>query len=306
MGLKTAVAFLVFNRPDTTAQVFAAIRQAAPETLLVVADGPRPGRSGEAEACAQVRTIVEQIDWPCRVLRNYADVNMGCKGRVSSGLDWVFSEVEEAIILEDDCLPDPSFFPFCEKMLDYYRHDERVMMIGGMNYLLDRSGGDASYFFTRYYAIWGWASWRRAWQKYDIAMKEWPLFRKDKQLREYYADAYMRRHLTRVFDDSFSGRIDTWDNQWFYTCLFNNGLSIVPRVNLITNIGVVGAHASAFAGHIHYPSFPLDTATLVHPAEVCPDVDYERQFFGNYFKPTVAGLYKKIKGALRKRGLLPR
>ena len=127
--MKTPVAFLIFNRPDTTAKVFEAIRQAKPPKLLVVADGPRSDNPSEAEKCQAAREIIEQVDWECEVLTNYSDVNLGCKTRVSSGLDWVFDNVEEAIILEDDCLPHPSFFPFCEKLLDNYRDDKRIMDI---------------------------------------------------------------------------------------------------------------------------------------------------------------------------------
>jgi len=301
MGLKTPVTFLVFNRPDTTEQVFAAIRQAQPETLLVVADGPRPDRVGEADACAMVRAIVEQVDWPCRVLRNYSDVNLGCKGRVSSGLDWAFAEVEETIILEDDCLPHPSFFPFCEKLLEYYRDDERVMMIGGTNYLQDRLPVTESYVFSRYFPIWGWASWRRAWRHYDVTMHEWPRFRKDGQLRGYYADAYMRRFLTSTFDGAHSGRINTWDSQWFFTCLFNNGLSIIPRCNLISNIGTVGAHAGGYSANNFFPVFPSVVDRMVHPAYVSPNQLYDRPFFEEQFKVRPASVVRGLKAALRKR-----
>src|SRR4030067_809654 len=121
MGLKTPVAFLIFNRPDTTESVFREIARAKPEKLLVVADGARPEKAGEAEKCEQARRIISSVDWDCEVLKNYSDVNLGCKRRVSSGLDWVFETVEEAIILEADCLPDPSFFTFCEVLLEKYR-----------------------------------------------------------------------------------------------------------------------------------------------------------------------------------------
>ena len=115
--LNTPVAFLIFNRPHTTQRVFAEIAKARPPKLLVVADGPRNDRPGEAELCAQTRAIIDQVDWDCEVLTHYADKNMGCKKRIASGIDWVFTQVEEAIILEDDCLPEASFFQFCEENL---------------------------------------------------------------------------------------------------------------------------------------------------------------------------------------------
>src|SRR5262245_27851901 len=131
--INTPLAFLVFRRPQTTARVWEAIRQARPKTLLIVADGPRATHTGETELCAQVRAICDRVDWPCEVLRNYAETNLGCRQRVSSGLDWVFQTVEEAIILEDDCLPHPTLFSYCQELLERYRYDERVMLISGAN-----------------------------------------------------------------------------------------------------------------------------------------------------------------------------
>jgi len=294
MGFTTPVAFLVFNRPDTTEQVFASIRQAQPETLLLVADGPRESHPGEVELCATVRGIIEQIDWPCRVLKNFSDVNMGCKERVSSGLDWVFSEVEEAIILEDDCLPHPDFFPFCQEMLVRYRDDERVMMIGGTNYLLDRLDIKESYFFSRYYAIWGWATWRRAWAKYDIAMQGWERFKQEEQIKSYYSQRFMQRHLEYTFDLAHTNRINTWDIQWFYTCLFNNGLSIVSKVNLISNIGLQGAHSSEQSANHFFKTFNLDVDDINHPTYISPNYMYDNQFFSEKLKPNFGDWLKMM------------
>jgi hypothetical protein len=300
-GMKTPVAFLIFNRPDTTEQVFEAIRRARPEMLLVVADGPRADRSGEAAQCAAVRAVIERVDWPCTVLKNYSDVNLGCKQRVASGLDWVFREVEEAIILEDDCLPHPDFFPFCELMLDRYRNDERVMMIGGTNYLLDRLEIPESYCFSRFFAIWGWASWRRAWAIYDITMTDWPRLKAEGQLSSLYLQWFMRRHLTKSFDATHAGRVNTWDTQWFYSCLFNSGLSIVPRRNLISNIGTVGAHSGGYSANNFFPVFPCDLDPLVHPKHVLPLQLYDRPFFSEQFGVRPSSFARSLAGFLRKR-----
>ena len=299
--MKTPVAFMVFNRPNTTEQVFAAIRQARPEILLVIADGPRPGRTGEAKLCAEVRAIIENIDWPCIVHKNYSDVNLGCKGRVSSGLNWVFTEVEEAIILEDDCLPHKDFFPFCEKLLEQYRHDERVTMIGGTNYLVDRLQVPESYVFSRYFPVWGWASWRRAWNQYDLSMHNWPRFRKEGQLRGLYADGCMRRFLTSSFDNTYNGRINTWDIQWFFACLFNNGLSIVPSRNMISNIGTVGAHASGYSANNFFHVFPCDLDKIIHPEYVSQNLLYDKPFFKEQFKISLTSVVRSLKAFLRKR-----
>lgn len=301
MGLKTPVAFLVFNRPDTTAHVFEAIRIARPSKLLVVADGPRHDRPEDAELCAVTRTIIEGVDWPCEVLTNYSDTNMGCKARVSSGLNWVFSQVEEAIILEDDCLPHPSFFRFCQEMLDRYRDDERVMMIGGTNYLLDQLDIAESYCFSRYFSIWGWASWRRAWDKYDINMIGWPGLKEEEALRSFYCQPFMRKHVTKAFDGAYEHRINTWDIQWFYSCLFNNGLMIIPKVNMISNIGTTGAHSSQCSINHFMPVKGIDTKRLLHPEQVHPNFTYDNALFANQFKPCLSTLLRNIQAFIRKK-----
>ena len=235
--LSTPVAFLIFNRPRLTALVFEEIRRARPAKLLVVADGPRPDRPGEAEKCAKTRGIIDGVDWPCEVVTNYSETNLGCKKRVSSGLDWVFGEVEEAVVLEDDCVPHPSFFQFCSQMLEKYRDDERVFHIAGSHFRLRGEKNPSSYYFSRYSFIWGWASWRRAWKHYDVGMKLWPMIRDGNWLRDFLGNDSLARRFTREFEHIYTGKLDTWDYQWGLTCWINSGLSIRPHVNLISNIG---------------------------------------------------------------------
>jgi hypothetical protein len=237
MSCSTPVAFIIFNRPDVTEKVFQAIRQAQPRKLLVIADGPRADRPGEAEKCAAARAIIDQVDWECEVLTNYSDINLGCKYRVSSGIDWVFAEVEEAIILEDDCLPAPSFFQFCQTLLEKYRHDERIMAICGNNFQNSQSRTPYSYYFSKYNHIWGWASWCRAWQHYDVNMKTWPEFL-DSGLMQYVSDGKAEEKFwTENFQQAYKGAADTWDYQWTYACWSQGALSILPDSNLISNIG---------------------------------------------------------------------
>lgn len=277
--LSTPVAFMIFNRPETTARIYEAIRQARPTVLLVVADGPRPDRPGEAEQCAAARAIIDRVDWECQVLTNYAETNLGCGRRISSGITWVFEQVEEAIILEDDCLPHSDFFPFCASLLGRYRDDERVMMIGGTNFL-GQFASPSSYLFSRFFAIWGWATWRRAWQKYDFTLPGWETYKAQRQVGYYYPQRYVVDYITTMFDLIQQQRIDTWDIQWFYTCLFNNGLSIVPHVNLITNIGgAVGTHTIDGLSEPPLPTWPLDATALRHPKQVFADRVYDTALF---------------------------
>ena len=234
-SLSTPIAFFIFNRPDLTEIVFDAIRKAKPKKLLVVADGPRSSK--EEEKCRQARAIIERVNWDCQVLTNFSEVNLGCKHRVSSGLDWVFLEVEEAIILEDDCLPTLSFFYFCQTLLEHYRHEERIFMISGDNFQSGNSRTKYSYYFSKYSHIWGWASWRRAWQHYDVNIKTWPQYKKLNLIRFICKDTCEQKYWINVFDRVFNGAIDTWDYQWLYTCWSKKGLSILPDSNLVSNIG---------------------------------------------------------------------
>lgn len=232
------VVFIVFNRPKTTQLVFDAIAAVQPRKLLLIADGPRLAKEGEIEVCQEVRRIVSAVNWPCEVLTNFAEKNLGCKERVISGLNWAFSIVEEAIILEDDCLPDPSFFPFCAELLERYRGDARFSMIAGTNFVENQLATEYSYFFSQMIHIWGWATWRAAWQRYDRHLRKWPEIKRAGLLSEIFDSSKTARYWTRVFDSMFEGTgPDTWDYQWLYTSLINNSLSIVPCANLVTNIG---------------------------------------------------------------------
>ncbi len=276
--MKTPVALIIFNRPDTTAKVFEAIRQAKPPQLLVVADGARSDRPEEAEKCLAARAIIESVDWECEVLTNYSDVNLGCKQRVSSGLDWVFANVEEAIILEDDCLPDPSFFPFCEELLNYYRHDQRIMVISGDNFQFGNKRTNDSYYFSRYNHCWGWASWRRAWQHYDVEMKLWPKIRDENWLQSIFKESRSINYWREILQATYEGEINTWDYQWTFACWLQNGLTVLPNINLISNIGF-GADSThteqvdnSFANlPVENMSFPLD-----HPQFIIRDTQADR------------------------------
>ena len=271
--LRTPVAFLIFNRPDTTATVFEAIAKARPATLLVVADGPRASRPGEEELCAAARAVIDRVDWPCRVLTNFSNHNLGCRGRVSSGIDWVFSLVEEAIFLEDDCLPDPTFFPFCEQMLDRYRMDPRVMHIGGTNFQGTARVSEESYYFSRHVHVWGWASWRRAWRHYDVDMAAWTWARATGRVSDILSTPLERKAFTPLFDRVSRREIDTWDTQWTVACRAQNGLSIVPSKNLVSNIGFRGdATHTSDAGHpvATMRTFPL-AMPLTHPTYTVAD-----------------------------------
>jgi len=236
--LATPVALILFNRPDLTAQVFAAIRAARPARLFLIADGPRPERPGEADLCAAARAVVAQVDWPCQVACNYAPSNLGCAQRVVTGLDWLFAQVEEAIILEDDVLPDPSFFPYCQELLERYRTTDRVLGIGGYNALGAWPGWEgSSYVVHRLPAISGWATWRRAWRQYDFLLTRYAGVDVRARLAAHLPDAEQVAYRWQLYT-AFTERASiSWDIQLSLICCLVGGLWITPGVNLITNIG---------------------------------------------------------------------
>ncbi len=235
--IKTPIVFIIFKRPDTTEKVFEAIRQAKPPKLFVIADGPRADRPGETENCEAARAIIERVDWECEVLKNYSDTNLGCAKRVSSGIDWVFNNVEEAIILEDDCVPDPTFFPFCEELLEKYKLDTRIMSISGQNVQLGQKRTEFSYYFSRYSHCWGWATWRRAWQYFDFDMKLWQEIKKGNFLDDVLTDKQAVERWTNILQMTNDGRIDSWAYRWTFACWLQSGLSILSNSNLVSNIG---------------------------------------------------------------------
>lgn len=231
------VIFVIFNRPDTTSQVFETIRTARPNKLLVVADGPRADRPEEAEKCGAARAVIEGVDWDCEVHTNYSETNLGCRLRVSSGITWAFELVEKAIIIEDDCIPSASFYPYCADLLDRYENDERVMMISGDNHLFERAETADSYYFSRFAHLWGWATWRRAWAKYDINMTHWPEIRDRGLFDHYFRKTSERFYWESVMQCAYDGGVDTWDFQWVYSIWANSGLCVAPARNLVRNIG---------------------------------------------------------------------
>ncbi|MBD1933099.1 MULTISPECIES: glycosyltransferase family 2 protein [Cyanophyceae] len=242
--MKTPVALLIFKRPETTEKVFEAIRQAKPPKLLVVADGPRADKPGEAEQCAAARAIIDRVDWDCEVLKNYSDVNLGCGLRPATGITWVFEQVEEAIIFEDDCLPHPTFFQFCEELLSKYRDDERVMAIAGTSLVGEWRSPLQSYYFSQFGGNWGWASWRRAWKFFDYNIKLFPQLLEAQFLENYLREPKYYLYWKKLFQEIYeSPDRSCWDYQWLLACWMQNGLRICPEVNLITNIGF-GANAT--------------------------------------------------------------
>ena len=234
--LTTPVALIFFNRPACTEQVMQQIRKARPGRLYLIADAARPHKPGEAVVCTNTRRQVEaMIDWPCTVKKNYAETNIGCRQRIVSGINWLFEQEEEAIILEDDIVPDPTFFPYCSAMLEKYRNDDQVMLVAGFNELNYQPDSGADCFFSKYTPIWGWATWQRAWNTYQPKRLNWKAEREILRRKSYSqqeADLLIHR-LEQVEAE----QLDTWDFHWRAAVLIHDGLCVIPSKNLIRNIG---------------------------------------------------------------------
>lgn len=265
--MKTPVAFIIFRRPDKTQKVFEKIRQVKPPKLFVISDAPRPDKPGEVEKCEQTRAIIDTIDWDCEVYKNYADLNLGSYRRIPSGLDWVFSQVDEAIILEDDCLPEISFFQYCEELLDRYRHDTRIMAISGDNFQFGQQRTEDSYYFSHYTHSWGWATWKRAWQYFDLEMKAWPQVREQKLLDLILGNDRDARYWEWILQLTYESKIKAWDYRWTFAAWLQNGLTILPSVNLISNIGVGEDATHTTSADIPYMNLPTQAMEfpLKHP-----------------------------------------
>lgn len=264
MPCSKPVVFLIFCRPDVTARTLNLIRDAQPNMLLVIADGPR--NEEEAILCRKTRSVIDQVDWECEVRMNYSDINLGCRDRVSSGLHWVFEQVDEAIILEDDCLPNSSFFYYCENLLNYYRHDERVMVISGDNFQDGQQRTKYSYYFSKYNHCWGWATWRRAWRHWDFNPEKWKEFRDSNFLQFICDDPYETKYWTAIFDTLFlKGKPDSWAYVWLFSCWAQGGLTILPNVNLVSNIGF-GVNATHTTEESRFANMPTDyIGKIYHP-----------------------------------------
>jgi hypothetical protein len=268
----TPILFLVFNRPDLTARTFEEIRQAKPKRLFVAADGPREGVEGEDQRCQETRRVATAVDWDCQVKTLFRDCNLGCRDAVHSGIDWYFDHVERGIILEDDCLPDPTFFRYCEDLLDHYHNDERVMSITGQNLQFGRQRGNASYYFSCFAHIWGWASWRRAWQlNFPARYPDYLDAVRDSGVLRGYLGEFAESSWINTLTEVLEGKVNTWDFPWLMTCWAHSGLTATPNVNLVSNIGFDGrgTHTQK-ANHLaEIPRLPIGSIT--HPLCVLRD-----------------------------------
>ena len=280
----TPILYLIFNRPDLCETTFERIREIKPKYLFIAADGPREDVPGEQETCEKTRKLVlNNIDWDCEVKTLFREENLGCKYAVSSAIDWFFENVEMGIILEDDCLANKDFFEFCEFCLDKYRSEGRVMHISGDKF--SDVEIKESLFYSKYIHIWGWATWRRAWRKYDSNIRTFPVEGKQ-VIKKIFPDTIKQRiYWDKIFKGVYSGETNTWDYQWTYSCWKNNGVSVNPAVNLISNIGF-GESATHLAKVNQFSN--LSTSDLkepyIIPAEIKINKKNDKVIAASFFR----------------------
>ena len=306
------ILLIAYKRPDKVARVLESIKKIKPKTLYVACDGADSRNSVDLKAVKLTRKIIkEKIDWDTNLKIKFNKANKGCMKAVSEAISWFFDNVDEGIILEDDCLPHKDFFPFCKELLIKYRFDKRVWCITGDNLQNDKWIGDGSYYFSRYNHCWGWASWKRCWSKYDVQIKDWPNFQKSGLFESLFFHEKELKHWKNTFDSIFYyGKPDTWDYQWTYTCFINSGLTAIPNRNLIENIGFnsEGTHTKkgdSPAKIDNYEKGKSGILPLVHPAYVVRSEDADRYtelmyFSGpNYFSLLyLIKLFKRIMNRL--------
>lgn len=296
--LNTPILFIIFNRPETTRQVFENIRQAQPKQLFVAADGPRVDKIGEKKRCDEARKIATTVDWDCDVQTLFSDENKGCGRGPAEAITWFFEHVEQGIILEDDCLPSQSFFFFCQELLYKYKNEENIFLISGINHLqsFDSAG---SYVFSRYAGIWGWATWKRAWIQYDYSMKSWGNPANRNIVNQHFKKNDTAEYFYNLFERSFKGiDVSWWDYQWLYCRVINNSFGIVPSKNLIKNIGF-GAEATHTFDTESFLS-KLDATDMDWPL-IHPDLNINEAFDLAYYKlfdKQSNSLQQKIKNKL--------
>ncbi len=314
VGIDLPVLLIFFTRPDTFKEVFRKVKEARPSKLFLACDGARADHPEDAQRIEECKKIAEDIDWECEVYKNYSESNMGCGMRPQSAITWAFETVDRLVILEDDCVPHDSFFPYMAELLERYKNDERICMVSGLNHMKEWDCGGYSYCFTKTGAIWGWGTWKRVWDKYDYFVSGIQSEYIQRLLMEQITYKRARKPMIARFLKTAQRlqqgeKISYWDFQFGYLKRTQSYLSIVPRVNLIQNIGVgnYSSHAQFDCdgiwkkGMLHFmPTESIDIP-LKHPNFVMADVKYDNAVDAKYAYPhPLKRFYGRVKRVLRR------
>jgi hypothetical protein len=301
--LDTPILFLIFNRPDFTEQAFSQIQKVQPKQLFIAADGPRDNKPGEKDLCEAARNIVmHNIVWPCEIKTMFREKNAGCSIATVEAMTWFFNNVERGIMIEDDCLASPSFFRLCDELLEHYKNDERIIAINGVNYLFEHDT-NSSYFFSVLGASWGLATWKRAWEKFDYSINAWRNKDVKRKIRKFINDDNLFKYYAKIFDwhlkDTGNG---VWDYRWLFCRLYNQGLTVLPAINQIKNIGFgPGATHTLDADS---KMAKLETRELAFPLRlnnhIAPDYTFDSRIYAEIIKPTLGPRISLVRKILRR------
>lgn len=295
----TPILLIVFNRPGPTQKVLDMLASIKPSQLYITADGARKNNENDVRNCNDVREIIKNIHWDCEVKYLLRAENWGCKNAVSDAINWFFKNVDQGIILEDDCLPNKSFFSFCETMLSAHQDDAQIMHIGGTNFQQDDFTLSESYYFSRIAHVWGWASWKRAWELYKVEIAEYSKPQLKKWFNHYDFNSNSLLFWHKAFNSVKEHTINTWDYQWTYAIWKHNGLTIIPSKNLVTNIGFDDDATHTSKGAEDYAMLPMyDLNEIIHPKSKVVNLTADNYTFSKwYVKRTIP---KRIIDLLKK------
>lgn len=298
--MNTPILLIIFNRPEVTKKLVAALSKVKPSNIFVVADGPRKDRPGEEKLYAETRVVIETINWPCTIQKKYSDINQGCDPTIEAGVSWFFNKVEAGIILEDDCIPDPTFFDFAIVMLDKYKDDEKIMHINGSNFQYGKTWGNGSYYFSSYPHSWGWATWKRAWKNYDHNLSSFPEFNKNKIIDNILTKKTEKKFWLGFFQKIYNGKFPFWDSRWTYNIWSHGGICITPNQNLVNYLGYGNDATNTFYFEKTRIREVNPLFELVHPhsEEVIKEAD-QKTFWNYYYRSFWQKLYYKIHSLLK-------
>lgn len=283
----TPVLLIIFNRPDKVKRLINSLREVKPAKVYVSADGPRDAVPTDSSRCALARDVIGQIDWPCEVVTNFHERNTGADFGPEKALNWFFNNVDEGIVLEDDCIAHPDFFRFAKEMLDKYRDNNQVMMISGNNFQNGIIRGDGSYYFSKYPSTWGWASWKRAWKYYDTKTSDYREFINKNKLGDICQSRVEKKYWTRFFDKINRGELKHWDIKWIFAIWNNDGVSITPNVNLVQNVGFGKDATHTFK---HDDAMVVKTSSvgeIIHPSNITINKEADAYLFKHIYEFTL-------------------
>jgi len=300
--MKIPIVVVIFNRPDKSKKLYESLSIYKPDTLFIISDGPRKNFESDKEKVIRSRKIFENIDWKCEVFFNKSETNLGCRERIISGLNWVFNKVEKAIILEDDCIPSEEFFIFMENMLDRYRTNIKIASISGSNIISSWNKNKESYLYSKYFTSWGWGTWRDRWQTLDSNLDNLDKIKKTKFLKSYLGSFRAWFYWHYRLDKVKNRKIDSWAIIWAYTNFINEKLHVIPKNNLIDNIGIGtdSTHTKAIPVP-HIPPHKIKNKLvfpLIHPINIAPDFIYDHNVENKVFSKSIYNrflwFFKKI------------